>query len=170
MKSCLVRFNAFLLALAVLLGAGCKSPEERKDLSSLQIHIEVNPDGTDRSGPVTVGRSVPFRVNVDKMSFLSERHLKEASVVEVMGGFAIRLQFEQKGTWLLEQYSSVLRGKRVVILAWWEGQGRWLGAPRLERHIANGVLEFTPDATREEADRIVDGLNKAVKIYESGRY
>jgi hypothetical protein len=170
MKIRLPRFNAFLLALAVSLGAGCKSPDTRKDLSSLQIHIEVNPDGTDRNGPVTVGRSVPFQVNVDKMSFLSERHLKEASVVEATGGFGIRLQFEQKGTWLLEQHSLAHRGKRAAILAQWEGQGRWLGAPRLEKHIAGGVLEFTPDATREEADRIVVGLNKAVKIYASGRY
>jgi hypothetical protein len=170
MKIRLLRFNAFLLVLAMLLSAGCSSPEKRKDLSSLQIHIEVNPDGTDQNGPVTIGRSVPFPVNVDKMSFLSERHLKEASVVEVTGGFAIRLQFEQKGTWLLEQFSMAHRGKRAAILAQWEGKGRWLGAPRLEHRIPNGVLEFTPDATHEEADRIVDGLNKAVKIYESGRY
>jgi preprotein translocase subunit SecD len=172
MKIRLLRFNAFLaaVALAVALGAGCKSPNKREDLSSLQLHIEVNADGTDRNGPVTIGRSVPFQVNVDKYPFVSERHLKEASVVEVNGGFAIRLQFGQQGTRLLEQFSSAQQGRRVAILAQWEGQGRWLGAPRIERRIANGLLEFTPDATREESDRLVDGLNEAIKIYATGRF
>ena len=38
-------------------------------------------------------------------------------------------------------------------------EGRWLAAPRINKRIADGVLVFTPDATREEAEQIALGLN-----------
>ena len=36
---------------------------------------------------------------------------------------------------------------------------RWLGAPRVTHRIKDGVLIFTPDTDREEAEQIVLGLN-----------
>jgi len=42
-------------------------------------------------------------------------------------------------------------------------QGRWLGAPRINQHISDGALIFTPDATREEAEQIALGLNNVVR-------
>ena len=43
---------------------------------------------------------------------------------------------------------------------------RWLAAPVISRRIADGVLIFTPDATREEADEIVLGLNNVGREVE----
>ena len=44
-------------------------------------------------------------------------------------------------------------------------EARWLAAPRISQRIKDGVLVFTPDATREEAERIVRGLNNvAIKL------
>ena len=40
---------------------------------------------------------------------------------------------------------------------------RWLAAPVFTKRITDGVLVFTPDCTREEADRIVKGLKLAIK-------
>ena len=173
MKTRIARFNAFLLAaLAVLSGlmVSCSSPGEGKGLASIQFHLEMNPDGTDKIGPVTIGRSVPFQVTVDKVSFLSERQLLEAQIVEHEGTFAIKLKFDQKGTWLLEQYTTAHRGKRAAIMARWEGQGRWIGAPRMEQRQADGTFEFTPDASREETEKFVEGLNKSAKAIQSGRF
>lgn len=138
--------------------------------ASIQLHLEMNPDGTDKIGPVTIGRSVPFQVVVDKTSFLSERQLLEALVVETEGTFAIKLKFDQKGTWLLEQYTTAHKGKRAAIMARWEGQGRWLGAPRMEERVTDGTFQFTPDASREETDKLVEGLNRASKAIQSGRF
>jgi hypothetical protein len=42
-------------------------------------------------------------------------------------------------------------------------QCRWLAAPLISHRIANGVLAFTPDCSREEADQLVQGLNEASK-------
>ena len=43
--------------------------------------------------------------------------------------------------------------------------GRWLAAPSINRLVANGTLTFTPDASREEAEQLVKGLNLAAKNY-----
>jgi hypothetical protein len=42
-------------------------------------------------------------------------------------------------------------------------ESRWLAAPVIPRRISNGVLTFTPDASREEADLIAIGLNNVAK-------
>jgi hypothetical protein len=170
MKTPLVWFNIFLLAAALGLGPGCKAPGESKHLASVRVHLEVNPDGTERSHPVPIGRTGLFMVNVEKTPFLSEHQLKEAMLVETNDGFALKLEFDQKGTWLLEQYTSASRGKRAAVFVQWEEQMRWLAAPRMEHRLTNGVLLFTPDASREETERIVLGLNWSAKAIQSGRF
>ncbi len=40
--------------------------------------------------------------------------------------------------------------------------------PRINRRISNGELVFTPDATREEAERIVKGVNNVSKKIAQG--
>jgi hypothetical protein len=39
----------------------------------------------------------------------------------------------------------------------------------IRQRIADGVLVFTPDATRAEAERIVSGLNRVAELVKSGR-
>lgn len=155
-------FNTFLLASALAFG-GCQSPDQAKGLAGISLHLEVNPDGTDRNGPVTVGRSSPFVVNVEKRPFLTEQELTAAGLVESEGGFALKLEFDRRGTLLLDQYSSAYRGKRAAVLARWDQQVRWLAAPRMDQRLTNGVLVFTPDASPADAQRLVEALNKTVR-------
>ena len=85
-----------------------------------------------------------------------------AKVIDTPGGFAIEIQFDETGTWLLEQYSAANPGGHFVIFGQWGDKlvnGRWLAAPLITHRIANGVLAFTPDCSREEADQLVLGLN-----------
>jgi hypothetical protein len=42
-------------------------------------------------------------------------------------------------------------------------ESRWLAAPIVRKRIGDGKLIFTPDATREECDTIVTGLNAVAK-------
>jgi hypothetical protein len=162
-------FNAFLLFCLAGLGAACHTPGSHEKLAGISVYMESIPDGSDRNGPIVIGRSIPIQVNVDREAFLTEKNLKEASVVETNGLYSIELQFDQKGTWLLEQYSIANRGRRAAVLGAW-GERRWLGAPRLERRISDGVLVFTPDATREEAVKLVEGLNRSAKEIAKGRF
>jgi hypothetical protein len=160
-------FNIYLLCVLALIGSGCATSKKDKELSTLRVHIETNPDATERSTVAMIGRKEPFAVNVERAPFLTEAHVQHAAVVDALGGFQLMIQFDRQGTWLLEQYSTASKEKRVAISSAFP-EVRWLAAPRLTKRIADGLLVFTPDATREEADRIVRGLNLMVKEIAKG--
>ena len=171
------RFNTYLrmalgLAVAVALGASCRSPEtkRKKSLATLRIQLETNPDATGHTESVPVSRDQPFMITVQKSPFLTQADIKQASVIEVIGGFALKLQFDRHGALVLEQYSTANLGRRFAIFGQFAAppeeklnQGRWLGAPRITRRISDGVLVFTPDASREETDTLAMGLNNVAK-------
>ena len=162
-----LRFNTYLLlALAFALGAGCQSgkakdPARRgkNEEASLRLHLEVNPDGSDRNAPVSIGREHPFQLNVEKTAFITEFQIEKASVVDGFGGFSIAIQFNKQGIFLLEMQTTANKGKHLAISAEF-GEMRWLAAPLITRSLTDGQLVFTPDATRAEAERIVEGLNR----------
>src|SRR5258707_149936 len=67
---------------------------------------------------------------------------------------------------LREQYSGANPGLHLAIFSEFPDPqnekvalSRWLAAPRISRRIADGILSFTPDATREEAEEIALALN-----------
>jgi preprotein translocase subunit SecD len=168
MKLRIGQFNLILAVAGALLLAGCStggpSLKRVKHPTLLQFHLEVNRDGTDRNYPVTVNRSSPFQVNVLREAFLIETHIMEAAVVnDAYGGFSIRVKLNKQGTWILEQYTTANKGKRVAIFTTFEKTTRWLGAPVMDKRIADGTFSFTPDASRQEADLIVLGLNELGK-------
>ena len=165
MKLLTRRFNIYL-ALTVLMGlaAGCVSSPKKTQTAALRVHIEVpaDPAGTTRS--ISVLRSDPVLVSIGDNPVLSEANLISAKVIDAQGGFAIEVKFDENGTWLLEQYSAANPGRHFVIFGQWiekSGDGRWLAAPLITRRLSDGVLAFTPDCSREEADQLVTGLNAA---------
>lgn len=163
------RFNIYLLALTVMaLFTACRSAESKskKQVAVLGVHVEVSHDETGLNEPVTVFRSSPMLVNIEKSPFLTEVLVTDAKIVENPGGFAIQIHFDRRGTLLLEQYSAKNPGKRFVIKAEFGeklAKSRWLAAPLVSRRITDGILTFTPDANREEAEQIVLGLNNLAK-------
>jgi preprotein translocase subunit SecD len=171
-----IRWHGFNTYLAVMLGlallCGCQSTEgkRKKQTAVLRVHIEGDTRIPDSTQPVPIYRENPVMINIAKQSILNENLIKEAKVVEVAGSFAIQLQFDHKGTLLLEQLTGANKGKHLAIFATFgietdteKIQSRWLAAPMIQKHIADGRLTFTPDATREEADQIVIGLNNVAK-------
>ena len=168
MKISRLRFNLYLcVALAVFVGCQTEKLKRKHQPSTLRVHIQVHPDGTNMSEPVPIFRERPVMVNVDKIAALTEANLAEAKVVDAVGGFAIRLQFDRRGTWLLEQRSVESRGQRFAIFCQFGPdlkESRWLAAPIVARRITDGVLVFTPDATRAEAEEIVLGLNNIARV------
>lgn len=160
--------NLYLACLLAGLTAGCKSTDADqagKDLGLLSLHLEVNPDGTDRSRTVLVSRASRVPVHVQVAPFLDQRSITNAAVIEdPLGGFAISLRLDRRGTWTLEQVTTIYRETRMAVLGQWmtdskQGEARWLAAPIITQPITNGVLTFTPDANREEAEKLVAGLN-----------
>ena len=163
------RFNIYLMvALSALLAWGCQSPETKKkrEVATLRLHIETNPQGLGHTQVASILREAPFDVTVEQTPFLTEGNIAEAKVINAMGGYAISLQFNTEGKMLLEQYTSANQGRKIAVLSQWGkdmAQHRWLAAPVVKKRISNGLLVFTPDASREEADEIVLGLNNVSK-------
>jgi preprotein translocase subunit SecD len=166
-----IRFNTYLAAtLGLLLLAGCSSTAKKKEKSELvhlEFHLEVpsNDDSTP-SSPVPVYREKPVYVNVEKDAFLDERYLEAARVVEDASGYAIQLKFFWQGLALLDGVTTINRNRRMAVLCVFDKESRWLAAPVIRQPISSGVITFTPDASREEAERIVRGLNASVEKAE----
>ncbi|MEI9959576.1 MAG: hypothetical protein WDM76_00165 [Limisphaerales bacterium] len=157
-----------MLTLAVLF-SGCKTDEQSKQdktVSALRIHLQV--PTASMSQTITVLRDNPVLVNIGPDPVLTEANIQAAKVIEPLGGFAIAIKFNESGIWLLEQYSAANPGKHFAIFGQWGeklANGRWLAAPLINGRLADGVLTFTPDCSREEADQLVLGLNNvATKI------
>ncbi len=171
------RFNIYLaLTLTVLFGWGCASPEKsrQKQLSTLRLHVESRGEVADRAIQVPIYRQDPVMITVERGFFLSEGNVKHAEVVSETGGFVLRIEFDRRGAWLLEQYTADNRGRHLVILSQFanpenpkEKLQRWLAAPLITQRVTNGILVFTPDTTRAEAEQIAIGLNNVAKKADS---
>lgn len=155
-----------LALLAVGIGiSGCVSPgqkKEEKQLATLRIFLESPYEDPGRTALVPVFRADPMPVRIDRNPILDETHVVRAEVVDVIGGYAMQIQFDFHGTLVLQQVSNAYRGQRLVIFSSFP-EGRWLTAIRMNRPIMDGILVFTPDASREEALKIVTGLNNVAK-------
>jgi len=157
------RFNLYLaLAAALALLCGCQTHKQKGPISALRVHIQTSPDSLGLSQTISVVRSDPVQVTIEHNPILTEANIVTAKVVDSPGGFAIEIQFDGSGTWLLEQYSAANPGSHFAIFGQWGDKlanGRWLAAPLITHRIANGLLSFTADCSRAEADRFVLGLN-----------
>ena len=169
------RFNIYLLLLIAALAVSCgttKTPEEKKKeteekkkdklAATLRVHVEVHSaSGKTFSDEATVFREAPVTFTVSRSPILTEADIKEARVVDSHGAFVLQVQFDEHGTMLLEQFTTMNPGKHFPIFAEWGEhmtEHRWLAAPVIPKRIANGLLTFTPDATREETEQIARGL------------
>jgi len=154
------------------LACGCATHKEPEKLGALRLHVECAPSLPDKSQTVKVLRSHPVLVTIGEDPVLTEANLIKATLMETPGGFAIRVKFDETGSWMLEQSSSANPGKHFAIFGQWGetlAECRWLAAPLISHRIADGVLTFTPDCSREEAQELVTGLNNAAKKMQTGQ-
>jgi len=167
MKIPFVRFNFYLFGLALALAAGCKTAQQRhqdKFASTFRLHLEGDAEGTDSTAVIQIAGVELYMRNTP---FLDERSVTNAAVVDTRdGGFAIRVQYDRHGTLVLDSVTAENRGRRIGIFTQY-GVGkvdhsRWLAAP-YGSPITDGVLLFTPAATREESEEIVLGLNNVAR-------
>jgi preprotein translocase subunit SecD len=166
------RFNINLLLLvAALVAGGCQTGSDReKQITTLRVHVEVVSDSPTFSTAVRVSREKPVELTVNRSPFLTEDQVDSAKLVDVRGGYDLEIKFNRHGSWLLETYTTANVGKHLAIFCEFGEkhfrQDRWLGAPRIEKRLSKGVLVFTPDASRDEVEEIVLGLNNAGKKNE----
>jgi preprotein translocase subunit SecD len=176
MKASTSRFNLFLTLIVLLVSlCGCSMFSKKDEpMATMRIHIEISPDSTENwaksTEMVKVLRADPVQVTIDKTPILTEGNVAAAKVISTPDAPAIEIRFDDNGTFVLEQYSAANPGKHFVIYAQWGKdlkQGRWLAAEYISRRINDGILSFTPDMSRDEADQFVQGLNNAAKQFQT---
>ena len=155
--------NIYFLLLLLAATAGCQSEGHKrgKEAATLRLFLESGRGSMDTGTGVPIYRANPIRISVDREPFLTEADLDSASVVDLPGGFGIEAQFNGHGALVLEGVTVAHKGQRIAVQSHF-GETRWLAAPMINKRISNGQLTFTPDATREEAERIVRGLSNVV--------
>lgn len=171
MQICLGHFNlkkAVCLFAVVAMSAflcGCRTDKQAKQTAALRVHIEVTvPTATSKT--ISVFRATPTSVTILKEPILTEADVASARLLGVPGGFAVQIQFNEQAVWILEQYSATNPGKHFAIYGQWTDKpadGRWLAAPLITKRIADGVLTFTADMSRDEAEQFVLGLNNTAQ-------
>lgn len=164
------RFNSYFW-LALFTAAcfmGCQSPEQKKKKleAAFRVHLEVTDVRIDH-GMAPVYRAQPVNLRVEKSPFLTELNVADAKVAnDAQGVLAMVVQLERKGAWLLENYTASNPGRHFVIFSQWGEKGqnvRWLAAPVITARISDGILSFTPDATRQECEEIALGLRNVAR-------
>jgi hypothetical protein len=175
MKVCARCFNVYFAVMAAtMLLCGCQTGHHAKadkKTAALNVCIEASsgPEGTSQT--VSVLRADPVAVTIDPNPVLTEAGIIAARIIESPGGFAIEVKFDESSTWTLEQFTAANPGRHLVIEGQWgdkPANSRWLAAPLITHRIDNGVLSFTPDASRDEADQLVLGLNNVAKKIQKG--
>jgi hypothetical protein len=173
MKSLAWRINMIFTLMACLC-LGCNTSktsapnEKEKDASKqatlMRFHIEANPDPTGRTIDAPIYRARPVHLTVQREPVLDEGFMEKVELVDAdeMGGHALKITFDKLGTRRLDALTVEHRSQHLAVHAQWT-ENRWLAAPVLNKRISNGELIFTPDATREETERIVRGLSNVVK-------
>jgi preprotein translocase subunit SecD len=168
-----LRFNLYLLLLAAaVVFTGCKTDKSNKKVASLRIHIENRAQVAGGGKTVEVLRTSPVLVTINTEPILSEFNVIKADLLETPGGHAIEVRFDESGTWILEQYTSANSGRHLAIFSQWgelAKESRWIAAPLISHRNPSGVLSFTPDASHEEAQQIVTGLNNMAKQIAKGK-
>jgi preprotein translocase subunit SecD len=179
MKVYTSRFNHFLsVALLAASLCGCASLGHKDEpLAAMRVHIELAPDNvTGAMGDaetVSVLRAAPVKITIQKQPILTEGNIVAAKVIDTPDAPAIEVRFDENGTWILEQYSASNPGFHFVIFGQWGkklANARWLAAPIINQRINNGILSFTPDMTRGEANQFVQGLNNVAKQFQTGSH
>ncbi|HXF11062.1 MAG TPA: hypothetical protein VN625_09765 [Desulfuromonadaceae bacterium] len=161
---------AITLALGIALLCGCQTDKNKKLISIIRVHIEVTtPNATSQT--VSVLRSSPVMVTILKDPVCTEANVLAAKVIDTPGGFGIQVAFDDTGMWMLQNYSAMNPGKHFVIFGQWGekiSEGRTLAAPLITRRITDGILTFSADMTRDEANQFVIGLNNVYKKAHKG--
>ncbi len=154
------------MVAALVLVCGCQSGKPKENLAALRVHVETNLNPAGNSQTVSVLRADPVLVTIAADPVLTEANIIAARIIESPGGFAVEIKFDETGSWILEQYSASNVGRHFAIFGQWGEKlinGRWLAAPLITHRIGDGLLAFTPDASRDEADQLVLGLTHVAK-------
>tara|TARA_A100001234_G_scaffold198113_1_gene188639 strand:+ start:35 stop:607 length:573 start_codon:yes stop_codon:yes gene_type:complete len=161
------------LGLAALL-VGCKYPlEVRQDKAELAFYIEEFSQPGVQVLEMSYYRANPTKVTVNPRPVLvaNSGMLKNTELIDSSDGlFAMQLNFTTRGQRLMEELTTYYRDRRLFIVAAQSDSSqtngvssRCIGAAYIQQTIQAEAMQFTPDAERAEAERLVELINKTLE-------
>jgi preprotein translocase subunit SecD len=103
--------------------------------------------------------STGLRLTINPFPTLTERDVQSAEVYNTAGGKAVFLRFDPHGVIALDEMTTRTRGGYLVVMVNNHPVSAWL----VDQRILNGQFLVEGDFTDEEAQKIVDDLNKLSK-------
>jgi preprotein translocase subunit SecD len=153
-----MKFAPYLLLLALIIAGGCKSkPPQNAVTMSMHLPADVTTP-QDRRVPAVI-RSPTMSFLVDGLAVFTDDDLDGVELRDDDDGLRMRFAFNTAATIRLDVLSNDKRGSLVVVFL----NNQPVGAPQLKQRIVDGTFEFTPNVSREEAERLVEGLNALIQ-------
>jgi len=166
-------FNKYLTVCIIaictlMLTAGCASTKSKKNYPPImQFYLESTIPDPERNLKVRISEEPPVDITIDRSRLMDQSNIRNIGIVERTGTFALMIAFDYRGTRILEQISTANRGQRCAIYCEFTfnktNVSRWLGAPVITHRITDGILEFTPRMSREEAEVLVKQMQPVIK-------
>ncbi|MGD0059904.1 MAG: hypothetical protein ABSD58_10845 [Verrucomicrobiia bacterium] len=100
-----------------------------------------------------------LKLTVNPFPTLTERDVQSAEVYNTSGGKAVFLRFDPHGEIVLDEMTTRTRGQYIVVMVNNHPVSAWL----VDQRIINGQFLVEGEFTDEEAQKIVDDLNKLSK-------
>jgi preprotein translocase subunit SecD len=153
-------------ALAVALLAGCAAIASLKGVQRGHVDTSVQfYEQSDSALPAENVRTVivphtTLELTINPFPTLTEQDVQSAELYNTSGGKAIFLRFDPHGEIMLDEMTTRTRGRYVVVMVNNRPVGAWL----VNQRIINGQFLIEGEFTDEEAQKIVDDLNKLAKI------
>jgi preprotein translocase subunit SecD len=154
-----------LCSLAVVLLAGCAALHSLKGVQEAHADTTVRLyEQSDSALPaenmqkVVIPRT-DLKLTINPFPTLTERDVQSAELYNTAGGKAIFLRFDPHGEIVLDEMTTRTRGQYVVVMINNHPVSAWL----VDQRIINGQFLVEGEFTDEEAQKVVDDLNKLSK-------
>ena len=149
----------FVWLLAVALAAAGCSTFGKHEYTSLRVFLQTTPQLPQQERSTVVVSNPPMNVTVKRLPELSEIDLVKAEAVKTDTRKQLVLQFDRRGTLIISNFTTERRGELYVLVL----NNIAIAAPVIRDTIADGRLVIDVDQTDADLDKLVKGLNNAVK-------
>lgn len=153
-------------SLAVMLLTGCAAIASLKGVQEGHVDTSVRLyEQSDAALPAeTVQTAViphtDLKLTINPFPTLTEQDVLSAELYNTSGGKAIFLRFDPHGEIVLDEMTTRLRDRYIVVMI----NNHPVSAWRVDQRIINGQFLIEGEFTDEEAQKIVDDLNKLSKM------
>jgi len=162
------------LLTVIVLSTGCNYPvETKRNKAQIAFFIEEFPQQEAETMLLKVYQASPKMVHVAPKPVLvgGPGMLKDSQVVDTQDGLhAIQLNFTTRGQALMEFLTTNYRDRRLYVVVAQSGQSktnsvnsRCIGVSYIRGTIRSSTMIFTPDASREESESIIELVNETLE-------